>query len=197
MNVLVKLFRMEPEVVVMRDLVDGEAINFACEKILENRLIVGTVRAKDCAEAILRVLALKVPPKAFARSLTARAQPAADPQAVRRRARRPTPRRRRFLQQLGIPAGRVQAFFRPPQEPEEVCAAVRRHRLHGRTAVFELMMVDDAVRKLVATGGEDGRDPPGRPKSRHAKPPGRRHRPGGQGRHVAARIDASDETVDG
>ena len=196
MKVLVKLFRMEPEVLVMRDLVDGEAINFACEKIVEGRLIVGTVRAKDCAEAILRVLALKVSAKAFARSVTG----VLNQRLIRKlcdackEAYAPTPQ---VLQQLGIPPGRVQAFYRPPQEPEKVCEQCGGIGYHGRTALFELMMVDDAVRKLVATGGEDGRDPPGRPKSRHAEPAGRRHRPGGQGRHVVARVDESDETVVG
>jgi type II secretory ATPase GspE/PulE/Tfp pilus assembly ATPase PilB-like protein len=153
MHVLVKLFRMEPEVFVMRDLVDGEAINFTCEKILENRLIVGTVRAKDCAEAILRVLALKVSAKAFARSLTG----VLNQRLIRKlcdgckEAYAPTPQ---ILQQLGIPPGRVQAFFRPPQEPEKVCEKCGGIGYHGRTAVFELMMIDDTVRKLVATGGK-------------------------------------------
>ena len=42
-----------------------------CEEIAENRLMIGTIRAKDCAEALLRVLALGVPAEDFAKAITA------------------------------------------------------------------------------------------------------------------------------
>jgi type II secretory ATPase GspE/PulE/Tfp pilus assembly ATPase PilB-like protein len=152
-KVLIKLFRMEPDVIVMRDLVNGEAVSMLCDKAVEGRLVIGTIRAKDCAEALLRVLALKVPPKAFAKCVTA----VLNQRLLRKlcetckEAYAPTPQ---LLQQLGIPAGRIQAFFRPPQEPEEVCPDCGGIGYLGRTAVYELMIVDDAIRKLVATGAK-------------------------------------------
>ncbi|MBN1912426.1 MAG: Flp pilus assembly complex ATPase component TadA [Pirellulales bacterium] len=148
--VMVKAFRMEPDVIVMRDLIDGEAVNLLCEEVADNRLVVGTVRAKDCAEALLRVLALRVPPKTFARTITA----VLNQRLIRKlcnackEAYVPTPQ---VLQQLGIPPGRVQAFYRPPQQPEEVCPECNGIGYRGRTAIFELLLVDDTVRKLVAT----------------------------------------------
>ena len=64
----------------------------------------------------------------------------------------PTPQ---VLQQLGIPEGRVQAFYRPPQpnpderrEPCEHCGGIG---YFGRTAIFELLTVGDTVRKVLTT----------------------------------------------
>lgn len=63
-------------------------------------------------------------------------------------------RRPEILGQLGIPEGRVKAFDRPPQpradapkEPCEKCGAIG---YFGRTAIFELLVVGDAVRKVLA-----------------------------------------------
>ncbi|MBN2024683.1 MAG: Flp pilus assembly complex ATPase component TadA [Pirellulales bacterium] len=153
-KVMIKMFRMEPDVIVMRDLVNATAVNMLCEEQQnDHRLIVGTVRAKDCIEALFRVLALKAPPKTFARSITA----VLNQRLIRRlcdsckEAYAPTPQ---VLQQLGIPPGRVQAFCRPPQEPQEVCPACNGIGYRGRTAIFELLVVDDGVRKALASGAK-------------------------------------------
>jgi type II secretory ATPase GspE/PulE/Tfp pilus assembly ATPase PilB-like protein len=70
----------------------------------------------------------------------------------------PTPE---ILSQLGIPEGRVKAFYRPPQplpptdarsrEPaKEPCRACSATGYLGRTAIFELLVVGDTVRKVLA-----------------------------------------------
>jgi type II secretory ATPase GspE/PulE/Tfp pilus assembly ATPase PilB-like protein len=57
------------------------------------------------------------------------------------------------LQRLGIPAGRVQAFYRPPtpnpQEPKEPCQQCGGIGYFGRTAIFEVLIVGDAVRQVL------------------------------------------------
>jgi type II secretory ATPase GspE/PulE/Tfp pilus assembly ATPase PilB-like protein len=60
----------------------------------------------------------------------------------------PTPE---VLKQLGLPAGRVQAFYRPPQQREEVCKECGGIGYVGRTAIFELLVVGDTVRKALAS----------------------------------------------
>ena len=64
-----------------------------------------------------------------------------------------------ILQQLGIPEGRVQAFYRPPQpnpeEPKEPCEVCGGIGYLGRTAIFELLVVGDAVRKALTTAKLD------------------------------------------
>lgn len=152
-SILTKVFRTVPDVVVVRDLVNAETLRMMCEATQDEKMFVGTIRAKDCAEAMLRVLAMKVQPKLFAKSITA----VLNQRLIRKlcdsckEAYAPTPQ---VLQQLGIPQGRVQAFYRPPQEPEEVCPECNGIGYKGRTAVFELMVVDDTVRKLLAAGAK-------------------------------------------
>ena len=156
-QVLPKFFRTEPQVAVVRDLVDGDTVSVMCEEIAENRLMISTIRAKDCAEALLRVVALGVPPEEFAKAVTA----VLCQRLVRKlceackEAYAPAPQ---ILQQLGIPEGRVQAFYRPPQpnpdEPKEPCQECGALGYYGRTAVFELLTVGDAVRAALTAGAK-------------------------------------------
>jgi type II secretory ATPase GspE/PulE/Tfp pilus assembly ATPase PilB-like protein len=151
-DVMPRLFRTEPNVVVVRDLVNAETLSLLCQEIAENRLIISTVRAKDCAEALLRVLVLGVPPAEIAKVVTV----VVNQRLIRKlcdtckEAYTPTPE---MLRQLGIPAGRVQAFYRPPQpnpqEPKEPCKVCGGIGYLGRTAIFEVLQVGDAVRKTL------------------------------------------------
>ncbi|OHB72580.1 MAG: hypothetical protein A2V70_19220 [Planctomycetes bacterium RBG_13_63_9] len=155
-TVLPKVFRYEPEVIIVRDLVDGETVSMLCREISQNRLILSTIRAKDSLEALMRVLKLGVPPAEFAEGITA----VFNQRLVRKlcdackEAYAPTPQ---VLKQLGIPEGRVQAFYRPPQQPEEICEACGGIGYLGRTAVFELLTVGDAVRKELAADANPDR----------------------------------------
>jgi type II secretory ATPase GspE/PulE/Tfp pilus assembly ATPase PilB-like protein len=152
--VLAKFFRTEPNVVVIRDLVDGEMIEFLLDQIADDRLILSTTRATDCADALMQVLALGGPQAEFAKSISG----VVGQRLIRRlcdsckEAYAPAPQ---ILQQLGIPEGRVQALYRPfqpnPQEPpKEPCRACGGIGYLGRTAIFELMVVGDEVRKVLA-----------------------------------------------
>ncbi len=148
-DVLPKLLRMDPNVILIRDLPDAATVSVLAGEVEENRLIISTMRAKDCAEALVRVLAIKVPPAEFAPAAAA----VLNQRLIRKlcehckEAYAPTPQ---VLQQLGIPQGRVQAFYRPPQQPEEVCPECGGVGYIGRTAIFELLIVDDTVRKVLA-----------------------------------------------
>lgn len=149
-EVLIKLFRLDPQVIVFRDLPDGETVDVLCREILdEDRIAVSTMRAKDAAEALVRVLALGAKPGDFSKVASA----ALGQRLIRKlcdackEAYAPTPE---VLKQLGLPEGRVQAFYRPPQQPEEVCKECGGIGYVDRTAIFELLMVGDTVRKALA-----------------------------------------------
>jgi type II secretory ATPase GspE/PulE/Tfp pilus assembly ATPase PilB-like protein len=157
-DVLVSLFRKDPNVVVVRDLVNAETVSLMCQEVAKHsRLMIGSIRAKDAAEALLRVMALDVPPAEFAEAITG----VIGQRLVRKlcdackEAFAPTPQ---MLQQLGIPAGRVQAFYRPPQpdpeQPKEPCQACGAIGYLGRTAIFEVLAVGGAVRKALAAGAK-------------------------------------------
>jgi type II secretory ATPase GspE/PulE/Tfp pilus assembly ATPase PilB-like protein len=61
------------------------------------------------------------------------------------------------LKQLGLPAGRVEALYRPPTEPidpkhpEVVCDACQGIGYVGRTGIFELLLVTDEIREVLQT----------------------------------------------
>jgi type II secretory ATPase GspE/PulE/Tfp pilus assembly ATPase PilB-like protein len=149
-SVLANVFHMEPQVVVVRDLVNAETVAQLLAEVARPRIIVSTVRARTCVEAIYRVLALGVPAADFA--------PALNGVLCQRLVRKlcdtckegyaPTPQ---VLAQLGIPAGRVQALYRPPQQREQVCPECGGIGYLGRTAIFEILIMDDNLRQTLAT----------------------------------------------
>ena len=70
-QILQDLFYKEPDVVVIRDLVNGETVRMMCQEVANGRLFMGSVRAKDACEALLRVLALGVPAADLAKAVSA------------------------------------------------------------------------------------------------------------------------------
>ncbi len=154
-TVLPKLLRSQPDVVVVRNFVNAESANLLCEAAAE-KLVIGTVRAKDCVESVWKTLSLGLRPGDFADAITA----VLAQRLVRKlctdcmEAYAPQPQ---VLQQLGIPAGRIEAFYRPRQRPEQpnpkepyvpcrTCAGIG---YLGRTAIYELLVVGDRVRKTL------------------------------------------------
>lgn len=157
-QILPKVFREQPNVLVVRDIPNVETMKIICQEIETNgRTIVSTIRAKDCAEALLRMYALEKAPvpefrekvvmvlgQRLVRKLCDKCkEPYAPPQEV--------------LKQLGLPADKVRAFFRPPQpkpgeeDQKDICRECGGIGYLGQTAIFELMPVDDLLRKTLAT----------------------------------------------
>lgn len=154
-TILPKVIRSMPDVIVIRDLVNGDTVRILCDEIEEKRLILSTVRARDSAEALVQVLALGVTPAKFADGVSA----VFNQRLVRKlcddckEAYTPSAQ---VLQQLGIPEGRIQSFHRPrqpnPEERVEVCKTCGGIGYKGRTAIFELLVVTDGLRKVLAKG---------------------------------------------
>ncbi len=149
--VLPKLIREHPDVYVVPDMVDAESGVMLCEQIEhEKRMVVTSVRAKELAESLLQLLRMKIPAARVAPALVA----AVNMRLIRKLCPKckegyaPTPQ---VLQQLGIPAGRVEALYRPPQQPEEVCTECQGIGYLGRTGMFEVLIVDDGVREVLTT----------------------------------------------
>ncbi len=62
-DILVRIFRTQPNVIVVRDLVDAKTLKMICNEVAsEERFVIGTVRAKDAVEALLRVYAIEKAP---------------------------------------------------------------------------------------------------------------------------------------
>ena len=155
LTLLPRVLRTDPNVIVVRDLVNAETVTHLCREAAPERLVISTTWAKDSAEALLRVLALKVPPADFAKAAIG----VVYQRLVRKlceckEAYQPPPE---VLKQLGIPEGRVPAFYRPPEPPppeekkREICKKCNGIGYFGRTAIFELLPVGEYVRKVLAT----------------------------------------------
>lgn len=149
-TILPKLIRRYPNVYVIRSLSDTEAAKLLLNEIRDDRLVITNVNAKDSAEALLRMLQLKVPQRDFAATVTA----VMCTRLIRKLCDNckvgyaPTPD---LLKKLGIPAGKVEALYRTPK-PEEIdkpCPECANIGFKGRTAIFELLEVDDKIREIL------------------------------------------------
>jgi len=156
-KVLTKVLREEPNVLVVRDLPTGAAMSVLCGAASTERLVVGTVRATDCAEAMRRLLALGVSAEELTKALTA----VLNQRLVRRlceACKEPFPPPPEMLKQLGLPSGRIEKLFRPPTPPKagekkKPCPDCGGIGYKGRTALYELVIVGDNARKALIEGG--------------------------------------------
>lgn len=173
-TLLHKLMLTQPDVLTVADLCNAATVNKLCDLAnapKEGKLVVAGVRAKDAVEALLRVLLLKANPKSFAQAVRA----VLCVRLVRtlndtcKQPYHPPPQ---LLQKLGIPPGRVKLLYRewqpPPPDPEGekkkrkkalppgACPLCEQEgpQCHGifyrgRTGIFELLEVTDALRQAL------------------------------------------------
>ena len=148
------LARQYPNVYVCRDLVDADSGTALMNEIADDRLVITTVPAREAAEALLRLLQLKLPQRQFASVVTA--------VLYQRLVRKLCPDCKvgytpppDALKKLGIPPGKVQQLFRPPKPEElenekQVCPTCKGVGYFGRTGIFELLEVTEHMREILA-----------------------------------------------
>lgn len=150
-TVLPKLVRRYPNVYVVRNGIDAESAKILFNEIKDDRLLITTVQAREASEALLRMLQLGLPQKDFAALVTA----VMNTRLIRKLCDAckvgyaPGPD---MLQKLGIPAGKVETLYRvpKPEEIEKPCLECSGIGYKGRTGLFELMVVTDEVREVLA-----------------------------------------------
>ena len=156
MSVLPKLIRTYPDVIVVRDVADLDTLSTLCEQAGEDRLVITSTRAKEAVEALLRLMMLKIPAAEFAPAVKG----VLNVRLVRKlceKCKEAYPPPPEVLKQLGLPAGRIEALYRTPtqpinpKKPDEVCDQCSGIGYVGRTGIFELLTVDDNIRKVLTT----------------------------------------------
>lgn len=150
---LLSIMRKDPDAIVMPVIPDVETVTMMCQAAKNGKLVITSVRAKDAIEALLRVLLLKVPAEEFVPVVKA----VLNQRLVRKLCEackvsyKPSPE---LLKKLGLPVGRVDAFFKPPERTEEtrneeVCKECDGIGYLGRTAAFELLIVTPELQEAL------------------------------------------------
>ena len=166
-TVLPRALLKEPDVFIAPNLFDLASVSKLCEQVnTEGKLAITQIQARDAAEALVGIMQ-KYPGAAgeFAKAVVV----VLNSRLVRKlcekckQAYEPSPQ---LLQKLGIPPGRVQNLYKeftppPPEElidekgkPIEIetCRACGGIGYRNRTAIFEMLVVGDEVRKAIASG---------------------------------------------
>lgn len=154
-EVLTSVIRNQPDALFIRRIDSPEVFGILLDQANDKRMCFTTVNAKDdCAEAVLRLLSLKVPADEYASALNG--------VLFTRLCRRLCKGCREefqpsvaLLKKLGIPPNKVDKLYKTPTPPGpddpkkppcEHCGGIG---YYGRVGIFELMKVDDGIRRAI------------------------------------------------
>jgi type II secretory ATPase GspE/PulE/Tfp pilus assembly ATPase PilB-like protein len=158
-TVLPEVLRRYPNALVVRQLADVETVRQLCEQAENERFVVASIAAKDAVEALMRVLAIRVEPELFARVVIA----SVNQRLIRTlcdHCKQSYEPMGDTVKSLGLPLERVKTLYRAvtgpqpnparPKDPPKACSACNGIGYRGRTAIFEILILDDTVRGVLA-----------------------------------------------
>jgi general secretion pathway protein E len=145
------VLRQDPDVIMVGEVRDPETANVTLQAALTGHLVLATLHTNDSASAITRLLELGVDPFILASTLVG---------VIAQRLVRivcPNCRVETFLsadqmQLIGLDVQELEAQGEDPQlqvSLGEGCVKCRQTGLVGRSGVFEVLPVDDKIRKLI------------------------------------------------
>lgn len=153
------VLRREPDVVMISDCSDRETAHLAVKGAQDGKKIYMGIQAKDCFEALKKVISLAADTDGVADVLRCvTAQRLLRKLCVAcRLAYKPDPN---LLRKANLPLDRIEHFYRAPKAEERVdekgnpviCPNCQDSGYFGRTGLFELLVLDDAMRDLVRNG---------------------------------------------
>lgn len=157
-RMLQSVLRREPDIVLVDNCEDHETAMVAARAASEDRKIYMGMQAKDSFDALGKFVSLLGDNKMAAKSLIG----IINQRLVRllctdcREAFQPDPA---TLKKLNLPADKIDKFYRPPTEQKLdrkgrpiLCQTCRGTGYVGRSGVFEVLVVDEAVAALIAEG---------------------------------------------
>ncbi len=164
MTPIPSLMLREPNVLAFNDLPDGKTVNEICDLSNEHDMPVYTrVPGRNCVDAIRRVAKLQPDLKKFAKLLNY----VVCMRTVRRlcpKCRIEYPPHPKLLEKLGLPVGRVASLYQPmiykvgmvDENEEEIrpCDHCSGIGYKGLTGIFELLTVNDEMKKAIAKNAD-------------------------------------------
>lgn len=161
-SVLPKALLRQPEVICIPHITSGNVLGVLADKAEnDGKLGLVSLRSKEASDALLRLLALKPPMPAFAKQMKA----VINQRLVRMlcdNCKQAIPLTPELCQRLGIPPGRIDHIYREYQPPPpeqlaemkkkgipEICPKCRGLGYFGRTAIYEIMVLDDRTRQAL------------------------------------------------
>jgi type II secretory ATPase GspE/PulE/Tfp pilus assembly ATPase PilB-like protein len=151
------ILRQDPDVILIGEIRDKETAEIACQAAQTGHLVFTTLHANDTVTALGRLIDLDVQPFMVADAVSAiLGQRLARVLCPKCKVKyKPNPE---LLRKANLPADRIKYFYRPPkredhEEDEEDEPAVCEHcggsGYHGRTGIFELLIINDRIRELL------------------------------------------------
>jgi general secretion pathway protein E len=144
------ILRQDPDVVMVGEIRDLETAEIAVQASLTGHLVLSTLHTNSAAGAVARLRDMGVEPFLLASSLIGvfaqRLVRVLDP--ATREAYVATPAE---LAAFGQPAGSTATLYRPRSD----LAGNRQAGYRGRTGIYELISVDDTLRRLVHEGASE------------------------------------------
>ncbi|QDU29693.1 Putative type II secretion system protein E [Anatilimnocola aggregata] len=161
-SVLPKVLLKMPEVLCVPNITSGAVLGVLTQKAEDDaKLGIVSLRAKEAADALLRLLALKPPMPQFAQQMRA----VINQRLIRKlcdSCKQAIPLTPELSQRLGIPPGRVDHIYREYQPPTpEQLATMKKHEIpptcpkcrglgyFGRTAIYEFLVLDERVKQAL------------------------------------------------
>ena len=141
------ILRQDPDVIMIGEIRDLETAQIAVQASLTGHLVLATLHTNDATSAITRLADMGVEPYLLASSLLGvlaqRLVRTLCPQC--RSAADPSDGEARLLEDLGLPA--TQPAWQAPG-----CEQCNHSGFSGRTGIYELLRIDDTMRRLIHDG---------------------------------------------
>ncbi len=155
---LQSVLRREPEVILVGECADHDTAEIALRAAARDRKIYMAIEAKSTFDALSRLMGFAEDNELVAEALVA----VVSQRLIRilctacRQSFKPE---ESLLRKANLPVDKIEFFHRPPTEPvydrkgrEIICQTCQGSGYLGRTAVFEAMGIDDAIRELIKAG---------------------------------------------
>jgi general secretion pathway protein E len=142
-KILRSVLRQDPDVILVGEIRDKETAEIAMQAALTGHFVFTTLHANDTATTVTRLLDIGIDATLIQSAVTAvlaqRLVRLLCPQC-----KEPYKPAAEFLAKFGIPAEKAAVFYR-----EKGCPECHETGYRGRTGIYELLIVDNAIRDLL------------------------------------------------